>query len=499
MKENRIDMMKKGLFGMLFLLLAGWAGVMCFYHLGEAGTRNWDESRHIVNAYEMLKTNAGWIHTFRYEPDYFNFKPPLSMWSIILCFKLFGINTFTMRLASAVSMMLLFVLLDLFVAKSYGKRAAVITGIVFLSGTDLFFSHMARNGDADALYLLMFTAAMICLYLSEKKPWFLAGTGVFLSLAFMAKCLHMALGLVIVICYLPRIYKKLKLKHYLAAIAGGIIPTGIWAVLRFSYDGFTFFSGMFINEVANRVADGKDYLAYVRYFGKNPVILLNLIAILASVIIAGFVIKKEKEHLSFKDICWKFVNCRYYLYVLWLVIPFIVYSVSGSFLRWYSYVCYLPFCVIAGLALGKISTQKGKFALPAAAFILMSVIGLVISITDSVERMKTLDSMYNTDIRKDLASLVEDYPEYVGSKIYIENSRNEHKAQNEWEQSCIADAYIQGDFYPIDGGVPLFIEDEDAILIISKDLFETYSNVLTGRIILVDGSGYLVFTNEFYS
>ena len=62
----------------------------------------------------------------------------------------------------------------------------------------------------------------------------------------------------------------------------------------------------------------------------------------------------------------------------------------------------------------------------------------------------------------------------------------------------VADAYLAGDLQPINGGVPLFVEDKDALLIISKDLFETYSNTLAGRVILVDGNDYLIFSNDFY-
>lgn len=126
------------------------------------------------------------------------------------------------------------------------------------------------------------------------------------------------------------------------------------------------------------------------------------------------------------------------------------------------------------------------------------LVGFGLSVRQEVWLLKTLSYENNTDIRNDLASLVGNYPQLKGSTIYIENSRNEYQPQNIWEQNNIADAYIQGDFEPADGGVPFFTEDEDALLIISKDLFEQYSNILSGRIILVDGNDYLIFCNEFY-
>lgn len=485
---------KQIVFLLLFLLLASWTGVLCFYHLGEAGTHNWDEARHIVNAYEMLKSKNWWISTYLYETDYFNYKPPLSMWCIMLSFHFFGFSSFTMRLYSAVSMMLLFILLVSFCTKQFGRKAAIIAAIMLVSGTDLFFFHMARSADADALYLFLLSAAMICLYKTEKNPWFLTGVGLFLSLAFMAKCLHMAVGVAVLICYLPRIYKKLKVKHYAVACGIAALPIGIWVIARYLYDGITFFAGMFGQEVAHRVTIGKDYFGYLRYFFTNPVIIIAVTVIFVDLLI----LRRTIKNISVKDLVWKFVYSDLYLFIVWLIIPLVVYSASGAFMEWYAYTCYLPFCVIVGVVLSKAAAVDGKRGYLAKALVFMPLIGLIISCEQSLDNLKTLKYTSNTDIRADLASLIEEHPECRGERIYIENSRNVYQPQNVWEQNCVADAYIQGDLMPIDGGVPLFVDDKEAILIISKDLFESYYNTLAGRVILVDGNDYLIFDNTFY-
>lgn len=495
MRETRI-VIKKAIFIVLSLLLFGWILVLCFYHLGEAGTHNWDEARHIANAYEMMTTGNWWINTYMWEPDYYNFKPPLSMWCIIGSFRLLGISSFSMRFYSALSMFLIFLLLFGFTMRNFGRRAAIIFGMIFASGTDLFFFHMARSADADALYLLMFTATMVCLYVAEKKPWFLTGFGIFLSLAFMAKCFHVAIGMAVFLCYLPRLYKKLKLKHYLGAIAGGIIPTGIWALVRFSYDGLAFFAGMLGGEVVSRVERENDYFAYLQYVITNPVIVSILIAVLIGLILLKT--KSENEESDIKSVLSKIVGDKLYLFVLWLVIPFVVYSISGAFMEWYIYICYLPFCVIVGAVLGKASELKGKKGYLAIFLGMVPLVCLGISGKQSWENLQTLRYTCNTDIRQDLNLLIEEHPEYRGATIYIENSRNEYQPQNVWDQNCLVDAYIAGDLRPTDGGVPMFLEDKEAILIISKDLFESYSSSLAGRVILVDGTDYLIFNNEFY-
>lgn len=497
MKKNGYTLNKRILFLILFLLLLGWTGVLCFYHLGEAGTHNWDEARHIANAYEMMHSKNWWISTYLNDVDYYNYKPPLSMWCIILCFYIFGISSYTMRLYSAIAMIFLFVILDLFLARNMGKRSAIIAGVLFVSGKDLFFFHMGRSADADALYLLLFTVAMICLYKTEEKPWFLTGYGILISMAFMAKCLHAAIGVAVFVCYIPRIYKKLKLKHYLGAILGGAVPVGIWAIIRFSYDGFTFFMGMLGQEVVSRVEEEKNYFGYLKYFLSSPVVTISFIATLIGIVL--LTIEKKSQKKDIKLIIKNIVKDDLYLFILWLFIPFLVYSASGAFMEWYGYICYLPFCVIVGVVLGRVSTIQGKVKWIGWLILLAPVIGLVISGKESISNLKTLKYENNTDIRSDLASLIENYPSYQGKMIYIENSRNEYQDQNVWEQNNVVDAYIEGNLRPVNGGVPLFLENQEAILIISKDLFENYSNLLSGRVILVDGNDYLIFSNEFYS
>ena len=200
-------------------LIAIWVGILCFYHLGEAGTHNTDEARHIANAYEMFKNHNFWINTYRQETDYFNYKPPLSMWCIMLNFQIGGISLFTARVYSAICMMLSYAAIVFFLWKKMNPLSTIFFGLAFVSGLDLFLFHAARSADADAVYLLCYIGAMLFLYLSEEKPYCMIGCGLCLSLAFMAKCMHIATAIVILLCYLPRLYKRLKAKHW---ILGGI-------------------------------------------------------------------------------------------------------------------------------------------------------------------------------------------------------------------------------------------------------------------------------------
>lgn len=484
----------------LFSVFAVWVGTLCFYHLDEAGTHNWDEARHIVNAYEMMSSDNLWINTYRGEVDYYNYKPPLSMWCIIIFFKLFGTTFHSMRLYSAVAMLLTFLIIFGFLCRNFGRRAAVIFGLLFITGEDLFFFHMARSADADALYILLYTAAILCLYLTEKRPWYFCLCCLLFSFAFLAKCFHVASGIAVTVCYLPRIYKKLQLKHWTAGALCFALPVGVWAFIRFQYDGFTFLAGMMGQEVVNRVRNSHEYTQYIRYFLEKPLLILPLGISVFAALFMTIVNRKSADVSNHSAVGFikKLVSHKLYLFFLWFLIPFCIYSASGAFMSWYIYICYIPFYVICSVILGTFTTFHKHSSSIAVVLLFVLLGGAGFQTQKNITNLKTLSYQCNTDIRHDLAELTESYPSRKKSRIYIENSRNEFQSQNIWEQNCVADAYITGDFEVADGGVPLFIDDADSLLIISKDLFADYSSVLTGRMILVDGSDYLIFCNEFY-
>lgn len=479
-----------------------WMCTLCFYHLGESGVANWDEARHIINAYEMFRTKEWWITTFRYGVDYFNYKPPFSTWMIILNAGLFGWSYFTVRLYAACCMSMIFLVAVIWTMKISGRKAAFITAALLTTGVDVIFFHMARSSDADALYILMMVSAFLCLYYTEKQPWLLTGVTFFLAMAFMAKCLHMAIGVLVLAAYMPRIYKKLRTEHYIIAAFTGILPIIIWGVFRYSFDGLAFFKGMLGMEVVERVETSKNYFGYITYIFSKPWIDLILLALLVSVIALELMHRRsagKERNKSFKKKWWSMINHPLYLFGLWITIPLVIYSISGSFMEWYSYISFIPFCILAGSVISKAVTDATpKWLIVLVLSLVVASVGIAAYIEDG--KLKTLVFVNNVDLRHDLETLIERNPETKGREIYIENSRNEYKEQNVWEQNNIVDAYLSGDFVPVDGGVPLFLEDEDdsVLLILSKSLMETYYDSIAGYVILVDGDDYLIFSKQRY-
>ncbi len=143
---------------------------LCFYRLSVHYVVSWDEARFGINAYEMLKSGNFIMNTFRYEPDYWNLKPPLSMWGTALSFLIFGYNKLGLRaffrslLCGADSSG------GPFCGKRFGKLQALLTILFLCANTACFSFHMIRSGDSDSLYLLFYTLSMLCMLMIRNGP-----------------------------------------------------------------------------------------------------------------------------------------------------------------------------------------------------------------------------------------------------------------------------------------------------------------------------------------
>ena len=95
-------MYRKKIIPMLFICFL-WALVFftMFFKLGNGAVCQADEATHGVNAYEMAQNDEWLVNTYKYDTDYFNSKPPLSLWMIMISYKLFGYTPFALRFASA--------------------------------------------------------------------------------------------------------------------------------------------------------------------------------------------------------------------------------------------------------------------------------------------------------------------------------------------------------------------------------------------------------------
>jgi 4-amino-4-deoxy-L-arabinose transferase-like glycosyltransferase len=100
--DGVLDFIEKNYYIFLMAILL-MSALNIFYNIGKAPINSWDEARHGVNAYEMIKRNNYIVNTYSYKNDYWNLKSPISYWAIIMGYKLMGFNPSGLRIVLSVS------------------------------------------------------------------------------------------------------------------------------------------------------------------------------------------------------------------------------------------------------------------------------------------------------------------------------------------------------------------------------------------------------------
>ncbi|ODR36015.1 hypothetical protein BEI60_15410 [Eisenbergiella tayi] len=447
----------------VYLALTILTAYLCFNKLDIALIQHWDEARHGVNGYEMYMTHNYIGNTYNYENDYFNLKPPLSYWFIMLGFKLFGVSIFSMRFYSAAALLLTFIIVGIYMHKYYGRIATVSTMLLFISCSDLFYRHAGRNADADALYILLFTAALLLMLRTKEHPRFIYACGFLFSLAFLAKSWHALILLAIGGLYLifSGLWKGLKVKYYFVFILCAFGPIFLWAIARYQYDGMAFLGQMFGVDVTQRFADSatynKGYSFFTKYLLTYPPILLAILIISLLTILLIF---KKKIHY----------NNTFLGYALWIFVPLLVYDFSHTYYYWYIFPVYIPLIMLAGILLHKIYQN----AVNKAFFWVLLLVPMFFTIINCRNTIAGLENLEISGFQNDLAAAMEKYPQYRGMDVYVQKTDNEYKEDSYWEQGGLLAAELSGDLKCREGGISKFLDAENSCLLIVDT--ETYEN-----------------------
>ena len=361
---------KERIFQLLCVCLFAWLAFLCFYKLDVKYVDPWDEARHGVNAYEMLKQGSLVKSTYLYQTDYYNLKPPLSMWSIMLSMVLFGKSVWTLRLASVVCYLCLALCVVCFARKRYGRLPALFSLALLCANTTPFIAHMVRAGDADSLYVMLFSLAMICMLQIRDDHRKLYWCGFLFALAFLTKSFHAGLIAVIGGLYLllTGLFKKIRLKEYILFILSFGAPLGLWVIARLCTDGTAFLKEMWLTDVLGRSQSGfgsneAGFSYYFSYYlgnmsGKVPVYRVVLCLLLVSCLILavmGFVQKHGAKHGADDT---KNVRDDMIGFSLWILVPALAFSVVRTKLLWYEYPAITALLIVAGIVAGLVCEKK---------------------------------------------------------------------------------------------------------------------------------------------
>lgn len=470
---------KERVFQILCILLFAWLTFLCFYKLDVKYVDPWDEARHGVNAYEMLKQGNLIESTYRYETDYYNLKPPLSMWSIMLSMLIFGKNVFSLRLASVLCYLILALAVVCFARKRYGKTAALFSLMLLAANTTPFIAHMVRAGDADSLYVLLFSLAMLCMLQIRENHQKLYWCGFFFALAFLTKSFHAGVIVAIGGLYLLLTgeLKRIKLWEYLKFFASFVIPLGLWVLGRICVDGTAFLKEMWLTDVLGRSQSGfgsneAGFSYYFSYFIGNmtksiPVYRVALVLLLLASCILLIVkvadAKKQTDAKKKKDVSFfkHLKGCLFHRDVigmsLWILVPALAFSLVRTKLLWYQYPSVTALLIVTGIVTGIVCEKK---QIPLFFRLGIGLATVVTACHFSYSLFQTFEA-YGKDgyMTNDFQLLIQDVAAdeasgdfYTAVYRALPTDDPNHPIDSKWAQQDVFVAEAYGDYHCDDGG-----------------------------------------------
>ncbi|MDQ0197180.1 ArnT family glycosyltransferase [Neobacillus ginsengisoli] len=469
------------------LILLVMAAFNLFDRLGYFPIYSWDEARHGVSAYEMIKNNNYIVNTYRDKIDYWNLKPLLSFWAIIAGYKIAGFNALGLRLFSAIFAMLTIIMVTVFVCKKYGKVASIISMVVLSTCTQFLINHSARTGDADSLFVFLFTIANLSLLLWNKNIKWLYVSGLAFAFAFLTKSWHSGNIAIIMVLYLffTGKYKQLSFKNWFFLGMCMFLPILIWGVFRYQYDGLKFFKEMILYDLLQRSSTTiEGHVGGVLYYVS---ILLRFfsfwIMILCPLVLLFFL----KRNFSIKKLISSKKKNDMIGVCLWVLVPFLLFTVAKTKIRWYILPVYPALSIIVG-ALASKFLMKGKW-IPRVILILSI---LFVSVNYEWDIDKYLSHPL-PDLKQSLIEKITKKTETKGDSLYIYHP----SSTANWLQSEVLTAELADDLHVENGGLNEFLKAKNALLMIPKKLCNVQlisSNQL--KVITSNQWGYLVYKNS---
>ncbi|MBQ6569211.1 MAG: hypothetical protein IJL87_03045, partial [Clostridia bacterium] len=362
-----------------------------------------------------------------------------------------------------------------FVYKRYGKLHSLFTLGIIIACSPFYIYHCARNGDADALFLLFFSLAVM---LSTTKKFFWCG-GLCLALCFLTKSWHAGCALLIIILYQLYLYFKrdrLCLKQILYFFAALLFPVLLWAIIRYANDGTKFFTQMVKYDLLARTDRGVENHVfgvgfYFKYLAEQmPLIFLGLIAVLICA-----AIRYKKDVLMFLK------QPKFLFLLMWICVPFIIFTLAKTKLYWYILPCAAGIVVLTGILLGTLVKNPRFSSIAKTVLLLFFAVFICRTGARNINRfLHPSQSPLQTFISQNCDS-VKGYNAYI--ECYDENGA----VSGRWSQSAVFVAEISGDLYCIDGGAKEFLgADTDSRLII----------ILNNRVGKYDFSDYYICASD---
>jgi 4-amino-4-deoxy-L-arabinose transferase-like glycosyltransferase len=356
-------------------LLLGLTAALLLLRLGSVPLVGPDEPRYVRVAVEMHRAHE-WVRPTLAGAPWLE-KPPLYYWLAGLCFSVFGETEWAARLPSVLATLVLVGATALFGARLHDGSAGLHAGFVLATSILPFaYGHAATMDMLLAATLTVGLGLLALRLLGIAGPLAIPVGAAFLGLATLAKGpLGVLLPGLVVLAYLIAAREWRFLRELLspAAIAAFLIVAAPWYVLILLDQGHAFVDVFLLNHNLQRFTStihrhpGPPYY-YV------PLVLAGLFP-WTGLVLPGLAALAPRRSRSDRFV------------LVWLLIPFVFFSLAGSKLPGYVLPCLPPLAILMGRAAALLVEGRGpdaKWASPRATALLGLAVGAFLACTPAL-------------------------------------------------------------------------------------------------------------------
>lgn len=358
-----------------YLLLGVVCLILFFVGLGKVPLIGLDEALYAEASREMLESGNYIVPTYNGQP--FFDKPPLGYWLQAASIRAFGVNSFAVRLPSAIAATILVFATALVGSRLYSDRAGIFAG--FILATALYTLPLARLCSLDQLFTLSITMAIFgfaMTYLGIQSYWgyvlLWIASGASVLTKGPAGCI-IVFAVVGTYVLVRRVFsessRKMKthnartrayLSHAFGAVMFALIVIPWYVLVQRETEG-AFLKEFLLHQNLQR-AMGTDFHHNMPFWFYLPIYVAGFFpwSVFIPNALAARVRLRPKNHVEEVSL----------FMAVWIAVVVGVFSISRSKLPNYIYPAYPPSALLVGSLWSEVTTRRSAGALLAVALVI---------------------------------------------------------------------------------------------------------------------------------
>lgn len=354
-KEGNIENVLKFVFfrkWVPLLALVFISAFLIFINLGANHLLPWDEAIYAKIAKNMVESGNHISQTWKFSIPWFE-KPPLYMWFVAGCMRLFGMHEWAIRIPTALFGLGTILLVYFAGKRFFSKLVGFFSAFVLLTTTH--FLYYSRISMLDVATTFFISAALFCYLIAREKMqgryWIVSG--VLIGLAIMTKGVVGALAIPIIALYEGYLFvigdqkfSRTLPKYYGAFFGASLIVLLPWHIEMYRQFGKEFLANYIGYHVWQRATvaiedKGNPFWWYLEVLKVSMRIwFIALLGAFPFTVIRA-IKEKSKKHIFL---------------TLWSVFVLVFFSLAKSKLVWYIMPIYPAAALMVGIFIDYLST-----------------------------------------------------------------------------------------------------------------------------------------------